>query len=128
MIYAIDFDGTIVEDKFPAIGELIPYAIECCKILQERDNEVILWTCRTAEQLEMVLDFLKLKGFVPAIVNDDSNKMKELFPVGRPRKVYADIYIDDHTPGLYKNPEAMKKFWKDFYEELTSEKIKENEI
>lgn len=120
MIYAIDFDGTIVEDEFPNIGNLIPYSLECCTKLQERGDEVILWTCRTGEQLEMVLNFLKSNGFVPKTVNDDSDKMKELFPVGRPRKIYADIYIDDHTPGFYKNVDAMKEFWKSFYKELNS--------
>jgi len=28
MIIAVDFDGTIVEHKYPAIGKEIPFAIE----------------------------------------------------------------------------------------------------
>lgn len=31
MIIAVDFDGTIVEHKYPAIGKEIPFAIETLK-------------------------------------------------------------------------------------------------
>jgi hypothetical protein len=35
MIIAVDFDGTIVEHKYPAIGEEIPFAIETLKMLRQ---------------------------------------------------------------------------------------------
>lgn len=31
MIIAVDFDGTIVEHKYPSIGKEIPFAIETLK-------------------------------------------------------------------------------------------------
>lgn len=36
MFIAIDFDGTIVQHKYPAIGEEIPFAIETLKIDSKR--------------------------------------------------------------------------------------------
>lgn len=31
MLIAVDFDGTIVEHKYPAIGKELPFAIETLK-------------------------------------------------------------------------------------------------
>ena len=33
MVIAVDFDGTIVEHKYPEIGREIPFAIETLKML-----------------------------------------------------------------------------------------------
>ena len=33
MTIAIDFDGTIVEERYPEIGEEIPFAIDTLKML-----------------------------------------------------------------------------------------------
>ena len=35
MIIAVDFDGTIVEHRYPSIGKEIPFAIETLKKLKE---------------------------------------------------------------------------------------------
>ena len=35
MIIAVDFDGTIVEHRYPRIGEEIPFAVETLKLLQQ---------------------------------------------------------------------------------------------
>ena len=42
MIIAIDFDGTIVEHKYPEIGREIPFAIETLKRLQADRHKLIL--------------------------------------------------------------------------------------
>ena len=36
MILSIDFDGTIVTEKYPKIGKLIPYAKQISKTLKEK--------------------------------------------------------------------------------------------
>ena len=38
MIIAVDFDGTIVEHKYPAIGKEIPFAIETLKKFAARTS------------------------------------------------------------------------------------------
>lgn len=44
MIIAVDFDGTIVEHKYPEIGRELPFAIETLKKLQQERHRLILWS------------------------------------------------------------------------------------
>ena len=46
MIIAVDFDGTIVEHKYPAIGRELPFAIETLRKLQSERHKLILWTVK----------------------------------------------------------------------------------
>ncbi len=46
MVIAVDFDGTIVEHEYPAIGRPIPFAIETLLQLQKDNHKLILWTVR----------------------------------------------------------------------------------
>ena len=46
MIIAVDFDGTIVEHRYPRIGEEIPFAIDTLKLLQQEKHRLILWSVR----------------------------------------------------------------------------------
>ena len=39
MIIAVDFDGTIVEHKYPHIGKEIPFAISTLKRLQAEHHQ-----------------------------------------------------------------------------------------
>lgn len=45
-IIAIDFDGTIVEHKYPAIGKEMLFAFATIKELQKKGHRLILWTFR----------------------------------------------------------------------------------
>ena len=51
MIIAVDFDGTIVEHRYPAIGNEIPFAIETLKRLSEERHRLILWSVREGKLL-----------------------------------------------------------------------------
>ena len=55
MIIAVDFDGTIVEHKYPAIGRELPFAIETLRKLQSERHKLILWTVREGVLLEEAL-------------------------------------------------------------------------
>jgi hydroxymethylpyrimidine pyrophosphatase-like HAD family hydrolase len=57
MIIAIDFDGTIVEHRYPAIGKEMFFAFDTLKALQKDGHLLILWTCRHGKSLEEALDF-----------------------------------------------------------------------
>lgn len=106
MIYAIDFDGTIVEDKYPAIGELKPEAEKFIRALQERGDKWILWTLRGGEKLAEALRFLVANGMNPDAVNDNLPEIQEKWPCNpNPRKVFADVYIDDRNAGGVKWPD-----------------------
>lgn len=98
MIYAIDFDGTIVENKYPDIGELNKEAYNFIKDLKERGNKWILYTMREGKLLEEACLFLKKFNIEPNAVNDNLPEMKEFFK-NNPRKIFANVYIDDHNAG-----------------------------
>ena len=107
MIIAVDFDGTIVKHKYPAIGKEIPYAIETLKLIQNKGHKLILWTYRHGNELENAVKFCKERGLFFHAVN--SNFDGEEFDNTYSRKIYADIYIDDRN--LLGIPE-----WKKIYD------------
>ena len=62
MIIAVDFDGTIVQHKYPEIGAEIPFAIESLLALQQEGHQLILWTYRTGDMLFEAVDFCENRG------------------------------------------------------------------
>ena len=97
-LYAIDFDGTIVVHDFPRIGEPNEEAIRFIWDLQERGDKWILLTMREGVYLDAAVNFCHENGLFPSAVNDNVDYMKVLFH-NNPRKIYADVYIDDHNAG-----------------------------
>lgn len=91
---AIDFDGTIVEDEFPKIGRLKPYAKEVINKFKESGGRVLIHTCRTDEQEDIVREFLDDNGICYDTINENHPEMKATYN-NDPRKLGADIYIDD---------------------------------
>ena len=69
MIIAVDFDGTIVEHKYPAIGRELPFAIETLRKLQSERHKLILWTVREGVLLEEALSFCRERGLEFYAVN-----------------------------------------------------------
>ncbi len=95
MIIAVDFDGTIVEHKYPKIGKEIPYAIKTLKLIQEKGHKLILWTYRSGKELEEAINFCEDKGLYFHAVNNNFDG--EEFDNTYSRKIYADLYIDDRN-------------------------------
>lgn len=100
MIIAVDFDGVLVEDQFPEIGKRNEEMVNVVKALIEQGHEVVLWTCRADTELEHAVKWCEQNGLKFCAVNDNapSNKAKyeKKYPNGT-RKVYADLYVDDHN-------------------------------
>ena len=71
MIIAIDFDGTIVKHRYPAIGEELPFAIETLKKLQKDGHKLILWSVREGRLLDEAVSFCKARGLEFYAVNRD---------------------------------------------------------
>lgn len=96
-IIAVDFDGTLVEDKWPEIGEPNKEMFEFLKYLQkEHSIKLILWTSRTDRHLINAIEFCKAQGIEFDAINENIPEVKAL--TGRDtRKVYADIYLDDKS-------------------------------
>ena len=99
MIIAVDFDGTIVEHKYPEIGREIPFAIETLKMLIEDRHQLILWSVREGELLEEAVNWCKKRGVEFYAVNRDYPEEKKENNNHFSRKLKADLFIDDRNVG-----------------------------
>lgn len=96
-IIAVDFDGTLVFNKYPYIENPNLKLINFIK--QNFDKYIwILWTCRHGEQLKYAVDYMRTEhGIVFDYVNENVPWLIEEY--GECRKVSADYYIDDRCWG-----------------------------
>lgn len=101
MILAIDFDGTIVEDKYPSIGTIKWGAKEYINMLYNDGYTIIIWTCRTGKALKEAKQWLQANGIKHHHVNKSCPANVAKYKVDT-RKVYADMYIDDKM--MFKLP------------------------
>ena len=99
MIIAIDFDGTIVEHRYPSIGKELPFAIETLKKLSEEGHRLILWTVREGKLLEEAVEFCRERGLVFYAVNRDYPEEEKGKNNHFSRKLKADLWIDDRNLG-----------------------------
>lgn len=111
-ILAIDFDGTIVENKYPSIGKPIIFAFETLIKLQKKGFTLILWTYRSGKRLEEAVQFCKENGVEFYAVN--RSYPEEEYTENISRKINADIFIDDRNVGGFLG-------WGVIYKELLGE-------
>ncbi len=148
MTIAVDFDGTIVEHRYPEIGREIPFAIRTLKQLQEERHRLILWTVREGKRLEEAVEFCRERGLEFYAVN--SNFPEETAPAASPlepgeaaagdertsggkgvneyspscRKLKADLYLDDRNLGGFVDWAAVYEIvrnrwtWEDYYAQV----------
>jgi hypothetical protein len=100
MVIAVDFDGTIVEHRYPEIGEERPFATEVLRMLIADRHKVILYTMRNGKLLEDAVKWCAERGVeFYAVDSDEPND----FVADRNRnfspKVNADYFIDDRNIG-----------------------------
>ena len=95
MILVTDFDGTLVADKWPEIGEADCDLIWAFVKAQKAGHKVILNTCRQGEQLEKAVRFLKFYGLTFDRVNE--NILEEKQGLKDCRKIFGDFYYDDRS-------------------------------
>ena len=92
---AIDFDGTLCEDKFPEIGNPNNTVVEYIIRQAQGGAKIILHTCRENESerqyLDEAVEWCKTHEIPISAVNENP-----FIPFGK-RKPYADIYIDDRA-------------------------------
>lgn len=107
MIIAVEFDGTIVENKFPEIGRERSLAIYYLKELQLRGHKIILWTLRSGNDLKAAIDYCRSEGLEFEAVNcgvtQNANASMNC------KKVEADLYIDCKNIGGI--PSWSEIFW-----------------
>lgn len=100
MYICVDFDGTLVDHRYPEIGEVVPGAVMWLRRLQLQGAKIILFTMRSDGKkhgplLQEAVDFLK------------DNRI-HLFGVNRnpdqdawtsSPKAYGHVYVDDAAIG-----------------------------
>jgi hydroxymethylpyrimidine pyrophosphatase-like HAD family hydrolase len=99
MVIAIDFDGTIVEHRYPSIGRELPFAIETLKKLTEEGHRLILWTVREGKLLDEAVSFCRERGLEFYAVNRDYPEEEKNRNNHFSRKLKADLWIDDRNLG-----------------------------
>lgn len=99
MVIAVDFDGTIVEHKYPKIGEEIPFATETLRMLIKEKHKLILWSVREGQLLQDAIDWCRERGVEFYAVNKDYPEEKVEYNNHFSRKIKADMFIDDRNVG-----------------------------
>jgi len=94
---AVDFDGTIVEHRYPEIGKEMLFAFRTLKELEKRGARLILWTFRTGKELDEAVEYCRNNGIEFYAIN--KNYPEEVPDELVSRKIDADIYIDDKNIG-----------------------------
>lgn len=89
MIIAVDYDGTLEKN-----GRMNRSLINKLRQRQAAGDIIILWTCRERERLMLAVRNLKNCGLIPEKINDNAESVIRQLK-SNPRKIVADIYIDD---------------------------------
>ena len=129
MTIAVDFDGTIVEHRYPEIGNEIPFAVDTLKMLTKEGHRLILWSVREGRLLDEAVEWCRERGLEFYAVNKDypeESKKDNHYS----RKLKVEMFIDDRNIGglpdwgvIYR----MIKERKSYREVLTEDLYANNE-
>ena len=110
MVIAVDFDGTIVEHRYPEIGRERMFAFQTLKMLQAEGHLLILWTIRHGKELDDAIEYCRKNGVEFYAVN--KNHPEEQWDGSYSPKVNADVFIDDRNVGGFLG-------WGEIWQEIT---------
>jgi len=120
MKIAVDFDGTIVEHRYPEIGEEKLFAFETLKQLQKQGHQLIMWTYRAGRELDEAVEYCKSKGLEFYAVN--KSYPEETFDESKiSRKIDAEVFIDDRNVGGFPG-------WSEIWQMLNSDTYDDNDF
>lgn len=127
MTIAVDFDGTIVEHRYPEIGREIPFAIDTLKMLTKEGHRLILWSVREGKLLDEAVEWCRERGLEFYAVNRDYPEEK-INDTNYSRKLKVGMFIDDRNVGglpdwgiIYKMITQKKSYRDILIEELNSD-------
>lgn len=110
MTIAVDFDGTIVEHRYPQIGKEMLFAFDTLKAMQKAGHLLILWTYRSGHELDEAVAYCQKRGVEFFAVN--KSYPEEVFNEKESsRKINADLFIDDRNVGGFYG-------WGEIWQEL----------
>jgi hypothetical protein len=99
MTIAVDFDGTIVEHRYPEIGKELPFATETLRMLIADRHKLILWSVREGKLLDEAVEWCRERGVEFYAVNKDYPEEDLSKNQHFSRKIKADVWIDDRNIG-----------------------------
>lgn len=108
-IIAVDFDGTLCSECYPAIGLPNLPLIELLKQLRKQGKQIILWTCRCGEALEAAIVWCRMFGLEFDAVNENVPGTLEKYGT-ESRKISADVYVDDRSCFPWMSEQEWKKY------------------
>ena len=119
MIIAVDFDGTIVEHRYPAIGPEKEGAIDTLKLLSREGNKLILFTVRDGELLDQAVEYCRRRGLEFFAVNSNTPQ-NELLPGMKPAggKVSADVWDQIYEMITKQRAQKRRSRKKGFFDRL----------
>lgn len=123
MIIAVDFDGTLFRDAFPAVGEVMPGAVDAMRALHRAGHYIIIWTCRHGDRLLDAINALTAHGIPFDRVNDHNPDNVAKYGGESGKKVYAHIYIDDRNLGGFPGWAAATRMIADKEAEYAGEAL-----
>lgn len=116
-VIAIDLDGTIWKEEYPHCSVPFDGAIECINDMIKTGYEVIIWTARGGDNLNIVKHALINEYELNPNIkfNEHSNWFTSIYPIGSP-KVNASVYFDDKAYGApdYSKPETWAEIRKEY--------------
>lgn len=102
LIVAFDFDGTLCWDKYPLIGPPRHIMLDLVNEVRNYGCKTILWTCRVGDRLAEAVDWCSRHGVTFDTINE--NIPDNILQYGTdPRKVFADVYVDDRSFNKYSD-------------------------
>ena len=99
MTIAVDFDGTIVEHRYPEIGKELPFATQTLRMLIEQRHKLILWSVREGKLLDEAVEWCRKRGVEFYAVKKDFTEEVEGKNRSFSRKLKVDMWIDDRNVG-----------------------------
>lgn len=121
MIIAVDFDGTIVENKYPEIGKERLFATDTLKMFIKERHQLVLWSCREGKLLDDAINWCKDRGVEFWAINRDYPEEDITKNRHFSRKIKADLFIDDRQVGGLPD-------WGTIYQMITNNKTYEQII
>ena len=116
MVLVIDFDGTIVEAKWPEIGEMRKNAKIAINALRSDGHKIVINTCRAGEYADNAKNWLIENGISFDAFNENLQELIDLYGSDT-RKLSGDIYIDD------KNLCGIPDDWRTIYKMIKAKEV-----
>jgi len=93
LIVAVDFDDTLYD--FHKEGNSYEMVMQLVRDLKEINCYIIIWTGN--QNLDFIKDHLSKHNIPYDSINDEAPISKKLLGDSIPRKVYANVYLDDRA-------------------------------